>query len=848
MDRMERKISFDQAISYYRKPSLYVGRRMRRSQSTPYAPSLLRRESQVNGPYSDKILRDMEDRFYFVSPSSSVQQSLSEDQEDPEDEDWDPEELAHIPEPLDGGFGWVIVAASFLCNLIVDGIAYTFGIFFSEFVRHYNVPKGKVAWVGSLMSGFYLSVGPVVSALTNRFGCRAVTIAGSVVSCVAFILSTMAPTVDVLMITYGVMGGIGFGMVFLPAVVSVGYYFSTKRAMATGIAVCGSGMGAFIFAPFCQKLLEIYGWQGAMLILAALTLNCAVFGALMRPLESQVGPKQKPLLQRIAEEKERHRMDSLCESQYMIIQHSDGTVEKRPKFVLNLEPGVHSTLYLDQFGKSPADTPVFTLSPIQEARKSPASSKEDEMDEKEEEGQEKVPLTGPSIPKNATTVSLPNAGSPNPQICNAPNGMDQPEDPASPHLPNGALPQTAIRELAKRKGLLPPFKGAMKLSLSNITVNNEMRKNNAPMKISSSGFLCPGQQNNNFNNDEVWKQSIRDQNSQTPVPLDGSRSSLRRDGRRSSLRRDRKDYSRPLYRKDVFYSGSIRNLPEYKQSQGDVRSYVASVTSIPRDIPMSHSVLNRLDNRSVVFENRPNREFCPCIQLPKSMSDTIYEMLDFSLLKNNVFLLICISNIIGMIGFYVPYVYITDSSVMKGVAPDQAAFLLSIIGITNTVGRLLFGWIADRPGISALFVNNLSILLTGICVFCLPFCTTYTLIVTNCVLFGLFVSAYICLTSIILVEMLGLDKLTNAFGLLSLFRGGSCMLGPPIAGSIYDMTGSYDLPFFIAGVLLIVSAIVSFMVPLAIRLSENNNQANNNSEVVREDIHDVMSDDQESVV
>ncbi|GFU52572.1 monocarboxylate transporter 13 [Nephila pilipes] len=839
---MERKISFDQVISRYRPTGNSV-KRMRRSHSTPYAPTQLlnaRRDSGSFGGYppSDKILRDMEDRFYFVSPSSSVQQSLSEDQDDP-DEDWEAEELAHIPEPPDGGFGWVIVAASFLCNLIVDGIAYTFGIFFTEFVKYYEVPKGKVAWVGSLLSGFYLSVGPVVSALTNRFGCRAVTIAGSIVSCIAFILSTMAPTIDILMITYGVMGGIGFGMVFLPAVVSVGYYFSTKRALATGIAVCGSGMGAFIFAPFCQKLLEIYEWKGAMLILAALTLNCAVFGALMRPLEPTVGPKQKPLLQRIAEEKERHRMDSLCESQYMIIQHSDGTVEKRPKFVLNLEPGVHSTLYLDQFGKSPADTPVFTLSPIQEARKSPASSKEDEMDEKEEEGQEKVPLTGPSIPKVATTVSLPNAGSANAHISNAPNGLDGPDEPSSPHLTNGGLPQTAIRELAKRKGLLPPFKGAMKLSLSNITVNNEMRKNNAPLKISSSGFLCPGQQNNNFNADEVWKQSIREQNSQTPVPLDGSR--------RSSLRRDRRDYSRPLYRKDVFYSGSIRNLPEYKQSQGDVRSYVASVTSIPRDIPMSHSVLNRLDNRSVVFDSRPPQEFCPCIHLPKSMTDTIYEMLDFSLLKNNVFLLICISNIVGMIGFYVPYVYITDSSIMKGVPADKSAFLLSVIGITNTVGRLLFGWIADRPGVSALLVNNVSIVLTGLCVFCLPFCTTYTTIVIDCVLFGLFVSAYICLTSIILVELLGLDKLTNAFGLLSLFRGGSCMLGPPIAGSIYDMTGSYDLPFFIAGVLLVVSAMISFLVPVAARLSKDKAQAGA-SEVVRDDNHDVLSDDQESVV
>jgi len=36
--------------------------------------------------------------------------------------------------------------------------------------------------------------------------------------------------------------GVGFGLIYLPAVVCVGYYFESKRALATGIAVCGSGI------------------------------------------------------------------------------------------------------------------------------------------------------------------------------------------------------------------------------------------------------------------------------------------------------------------------------------------------------------------------------------------------------------------------------------------------------------------------------------------------------------------------------------------------------------------------------------------------------------------------------
>ena len=49
--------------------------------------------------------------------------------------------------------------------------------------------------------------GPIVSALANKFGCRAVTIAGSILACIAYILSTFSPNIDVLIVTYGALGG-----------------------------------------------------------------------------------------------------------------------------------------------------------------------------------------------------------------------------------------------------------------------------------------------------------------------------------------------------------------------------------------------------------------------------------------------------------------------------------------------------------------------------------------------------------------------------------------------------------------------------------------------------------------
>ncbi|KAK6022308.1 hypothetical protein OSTOST_12001, partial [Ostertagia ostertagi] len=72
-------------------------------------------------------------------------------------------------------------------------------------------------------------------------------------------------------------------------------------------------------------------------------------------------------------------------------------------------------------------------------------------------------------------------------------------------------------------------------------------------------------------------------------------------------------------------------------------------------------------------------------------------------------------------------------------------------------------------------------------------------------LFGFSISSYICLTSVILVDLLGLDKLTNAFGLLLLWQGVGTVFGPPISGYLADITHSYVWSFVFCGANLLVS-------------------------------------------
>lgn len=102
------------------------------------------------------------------------------------------------------------------------------------------------------------------------------------------------------------MKGIGFGLVYVPAIVSVGYYFEKKRSLAIGIAVCGAGVGTFILSPLNRVLEESYGIRGAFLVKSAIVLNMFVCGCLIRPAPVEPSEIKKTMREEAKKKHQRH--------------------------------------------------------------------------------------------------------------------------------------------------------------------------------------------------------------------------------------------------------------------------------------------------------------------------------------------------------------------------------------------------------------------------------------------------------------------------------------------------------------------------------------------------------------
>ena len=139
--------------------------------------------------------------------------------------------------------------------------------------------------------------GPLVAALLTSNGHRKVTLAGVLLATGGLLLSALyiqvstSPSIVVLYLTIGLLTGLGFGLMYLPAMDIVEHFFSRRLGLAMGLACCGSGFGQFVLAPGIHLATDHFGIVGTLYLLSA-TVAAAVFFALFYRLpgnEKEVG-------------------------------------------------------------------------------------------------------------------------------------------------------------------------------------------------------------------------------------------------------------------------------------------------------------------------------------------------------------------------------------------------------------------------------------------------------------------------------------------------------------------------------------------------------------------------------
>lgn len=121
--------------------------------------------------------------------------------------------------PPDGGYGWVIIAASFMIHAIVFAPQYAYGVY----VRYYyssnrfgEVSLTMLAFAGSVAAAGCPALGPISGRMADLYGGRPVILFGAVMLVLGFIFASFSTQLWQLFLTQGLMYGIGQSFTYFP--------------------------------------------------------------------------------------------------------------------------------------------------------------------------------------------------------------------------------------------------------------------------------------------------------------------------------------------------------------------------------------------------------------------------------------------------------------------------------------------------------------------------------------------------------------------------------------------------------------------------------------------------------
>ncbi|XP_061420429.1 monocarboxylate transporter 13-like isoform X2 [Lethenteron reissneri] len=288
---------------------------------------------------------------------------------------------------------------------------------------------------------------------------------------------------------------------------------------------------------------------------------------------------------------------------------------------------------------------------------------------------------------------------------------------------------------------------------------------------------------------------------------------------------------RPLYLKSEVVAPSPdapRRLANIRVALAEQRSHGrADGTGKSADGANDTTVAVAATTRIVLPPEEPDAGLPPTRQPPEEHSpygrqhstfrSRLHKLLDPTLFRNEQFTLFLVSNTLFSFGYLIPYVHLAARARELGVGEASGALLLSVIGGVETASRVAAGWLSDFKLVSRFDFYTICVALCALTLFTGPLCRTLPTLLVYAVCFGLFVGSCRSLVMPVAADCVGVARMPSAYGVTLMFQSVGILLGPPAAGWLHDITGNYDMSFYMAGAGLALCVLILLLDPIARR-------------------------------
>jgi OFA family oxalate/formate antiporter-like MFS transporter len=179
--------------------------------------------------------------------------------------------------------GWLVTLVALSINLVL-GVLYAWGVMAKALVVQWHWSKADAALPFTVATGAFAITMIFAGRLQDKVGPRLIAALGGIVLGIGLVASSFAKSPGLMLVTFGIVGGIGIGVGYSATTPpAIKWFPPSKKGLITGIVVSGVGLAAVYISPLTQFLLKAVGIQQSFVYLGVgAIVSVALLAQLLR--------------------------------------------------------------------------------------------------------------------------------------------------------------------------------------------------------------------------------------------------------------------------------------------------------------------------------------------------------------------------------------------------------------------------------------------------------------------------------------------------------------------------------------------------------------------------------------
>src|SRR5215510_5284357 len=160
---------------------------------------------------------------------------------------------------------WFQLLLGLVCMVVISSPQYVWTLFTQPLMTTLQATLAQIQITFSILIVIQTFLAPCQGLLVDRFGPRALLSVGGALTGLSWVLAARTTTLTGLYLTYGLLGGIGTGIVYVGVIGHMVQWFPDRRGLATGLAAAGYGVGALLTTFPIAAVLRHSTYQDALM-------------------------------------------------------------------------------------------------------------------------------------------------------------------------------------------------------------------------------------------------------------------------------------------------------------------------------------------------------------------------------------------------------------------------------------------------------------------------------------------------------------------------------------------------------------------------------------------------------